>query len=36
MQQLTGGEKMEVPKVEEYLDSTCVASTGGVMFERSA
>lgn len=21
------------PKVEEYKDSTCVASTGGIMFE---
>ena len=27
-QQLKRGEKME-PKVEDYTDSTCVASTGG-------
>ncbi len=24
----TGGEKME-PRIEDYTDSTCVASTGG-------
>jgi hypothetical protein len=26
-----GGENM-TPKVEEYMDTTCVASTGGKMF----
>jgi len=28
--QRKGGEEMD-PRVEDYMDSTCVASTGGVM-----
>jgi hypothetical protein len=30
LNRLDGGEKMD-PKIEDYTDSTCVASTAGVM-----